>query len=97
VLRLVFFNMGTRKDCIKEIRFFVQGSDVPWTPAMLDRIPLVLNVDEASNPPFLLHRLDGLHSRTIHFKQRCAPVTAYSGSRWRTFTGTHGFPAPVIH
>jgi len=58
VLRLVLFNMGSRKDCVRELRFRVDGSDVPWTPGMLDRLPLVLDVDEASQPPFLLHAIE---------------------------------------
>lgn len=97
VLRLVFFNMGTRKDCIKEIRFFVHGSDVPWTPAMLDRLPLVLDVDEASNPPFLLHRLNGTPQQDNPFQ---AALRIGKGLERIEVENIHGkitgFPAPVI-
>lgn len=89
--------MGTRKDCIQEIRFFVHGSDVPWTPAMLDRVPLVLDVDEASNPPFLLHRLNGTPQQDSPFQ---AALRCGKGLERIEVENVHGkitgFPPPVI-
>lgn len=57
MLRVVIYNVGHRKDSVRDVRF--KQHDMPlgrgWTPyeSVLSRLPIVLDVDEAS-PAFIL-------------------------------------------
>jgi hypothetical protein len=58
VLRVVVYNVGYRKDSIRDMRFKNRAmpSGRGWTPyaSVLQHLPVVLDVDEAS-PAFVVH------------------------------------------
>lgn len=62
VLRVVICNVGYRKDSVRDVRFKLR--DMPrgrgWTPfeSVMSRLPIVLDVDEAS-PAFILRPRQG--------------------------------------
>lgn len=96
-LRLVVFNVGYRKDTVRDIRF--KERPMPrgrgWTPfeRVMSQLPVVLDVDEAS-PAFMLQvqsRLDDDFEDAL----RCGRIDEVEVENARGEVSV--FPLPALH